>query len=416
MRIFVEAYGCALNRGEAGEFVSGFMKMGHALAGSEEEADAFAIFTCGVIETTERHMLKRVREFSNISKKPLLVCGCLSNICPDKILAIAPHAFLVGPAGQEGALKYLAGERTAKASPPSNSVGILPIATGCKGNCSYCITKNARGALLSRAPDELVERLKLLVASGATEVQLCAQDTGVYGADIGMDLADLVGALETVDGDFMMRIGMMNPANLVGNIPRVLKAFESPKVFKFLHLPVQSGSDAILKKMRRNHTAEDFRNIVNVFRERFPGMAISTDMIIGFPGETDADFQMSMDLMRETKPDIINVTRFSARPGTEAHGMRDKVPGWKAKDRSREMSALRFSLTSENYGEMKSDTTKALATERRIEGTTFLRTVNYRPVVVKGEVELGRWYNVKITGKAKTHLNGKLENPQLQEG
>jgi MiaB/RimO family radical SAM methylthiotransferase len=262
----------------------------------------------------------------------------------------------------------------------------------------------------------LVAKLKSLVESGATEVQLCAQDTGVYGADIGMDLAGLVGALETVDGDFMLRIGMMNPANLVGNIPKALKAFESQKVFKFLHLPVQSGSDAILKKMRRNHRAEDFRNIVNVFRERFPGMAISTDMIIGFPGETDADFQMSMDLMRETKPDIINVTRFSARPGTEAHGMRDKVPGWKAKDRSREMSALRFSLTSENYGEMKSDTTKALATERRIEGTTFLRTVNYRPVVVKGEVELGRWYNVKITGKAKTHLNGKLENPQLQEG
>ncbi len=414
MRIFVESYGCALNRGEAGEFIAGFQGMGHVLSDNPESADYCVIFTCGVIETTERHMLKRIRELSAGPKKQLMVCGCLSIICPDEIREIVPNAILVGPAGQLVALKHLGASNSGSITSPPNSIGILPIATGCKGACSYCITRMARGKLTSRSPEELAGRLRTLVGCGAVEIQLCAQDTGVYGMDLGLDLADLIESLEEVDGDFMLRIGMMNPASLIGNLESTIRAFESPKVFKFLHLPVQSGSNEILKRMSRNHTADDFRNIVKAFREKFPGMALSTDMIIGFPGETDDDFQRSMDIVRETKPDIINVTRFSARPGTEAHKMGGKVPGWKAKGRSREMSALRFSLTADNYTDMKGKIVKALSTERRIAGTTFLRTIDYRPVVVKGELELGRWYNLKITGKTKTHLNGKMENTPVK--
>ena len=407
MDILVEAYGCTLNRGEADEFIDAFMDMGHAPASREEEAGAYAIFTCGVIEATERHMLRRIKELSGNTGKQLMVCGCLVNICPEKILKAAPHAILIGPARHIEGVEFLAHTPHSQNVRSRSSVGILPVATGCAGECAYCITKNARGALCSRQPGDILRRLRELVTRGAAEIQLCAQDTAVYGKDIGLDLAGLVKKLESAEGDFMLRIGMMNPANVMSSTERIIEAYESQKVFKFLHLPVQSGSDRVLEKMGRGYTADDFRAIVAKFRKRFPGMALSTDIIVGFPGETDEDFMKSTELMREIRPDIINVTRFSSRPGTAAHAMKPKVHGRLAKQRSRAMTELRVGLTEENYGDMLGRTVRALATEQRVAGTTFLRTREYRPVVVRTELELGSWYEVKITGARRTHLSGK---------
>ncbi|MFO7618838.1 MAG: tRNA (N(6)-L-threonylcarbamoyladenosine(37)-C(2))-methylthiotransferase [Thermoplasmata archaeon] len=410
MRILVEAYGCTMNRGEAEEFTRAFIEKGHAPALTEQDADACAIFTCGVIETTERHMLKRIKEISGNKKRLLLVCGCLVTICPEKILRIAPHAKLIGPARQLEGMGFLETAPSSKKAQMRSSVGILPVATGCAGSCTYCITKVARGRLCSRPPAMIFQRLESLVARGAAEVQLCAQDTAIYGRDMGLDLAALVEKLSSAGGDFMMRIGMMNPANVMADLGPILRAFQSQKVFKFLHLPVQSGSDAVLERMGRRHTASDFRAIVSAFRERFPGMALSTDIIVGFPGETDGDFTESMELMRETKPDIINVTRFSPRPGTQAHSMEPKIHGRTAKERSRAMAELRFELTRGNYREMIGRTVRALATERRVEGTAFLRTPEYRPVVVDAEVDMGQWYDIRVKSAEKTHLRGTLEN------
>jgi MiaB-like tRNA modifying enzyme len=352
-------------------------------------------------------MLRRLRELA-AREEPLLVGGCLPAICPDRILKAAPHAVLAGPSGHMSAVGFVEGGAGKATAARQMSVGILPIATGCLGGCTYCITRNARGTLRSRRPDELAERLGEIVSRGAVEVQLCAQDAAAYGRDSGIGLGELVTALGSVRGEYMLRIGMMNPSTVLDSLDEVLEAYAHPKVFKFLHLPVQSGSDSILERMGRHHRAADFLAIVNAFRKEFPGLALSTDIIIGFPGETEDDFRESMELMREAKPDITNVTRFSARPGTPAHAMRPKVPGWKAKARSRELTELRFRITSENYSRMKGGTIKAMATERRKPGTTFLRTSDYRPAVVQSELAIGRWYDIRVTGAARTHITGRL--------
>ncbi len=406
MRVLVEAYGCTMNRGEAEEFADGLLAGGHALAADAAAAEAFAIFTCGVIDTTERRMLRRISELG-ATGKPLLVCGCLPNISPKKIQKIAPHAILLGPGRHIEGLATLGG---GKSTSPGNqrTVGMLPIASGCTGSCAYCITRKARGQLASREPEALRARLGELVGRGAVEIQLCAQDTAAYGADLGIGLGELVSALSATGGDFMVRIGMMNPASVVRAKVGVMDAFSNPKVFKFLHLPVQSGSDRILESMGRGHTADEFEELLSEFRLRYPGMAVSTDIITGFPGETDSDFAMSMELIERIRPDIVNITRFSSRPGTAAHAMQGKVPSRISKDRSRILTELRFSITARNYASMKGNEVRALATERRLSGTTFLRTPEYKPVVVGAEMPLGRWYNVKITGHAKTHLCGKL--------
>jgi len=407
MKVLVEAYGCTMNRGEAEEFADAVQSAGHACAGTPEGADVLAVFTCGVIEATERRMLRRISLFAAMPGKRLLVCGCLPNICPEKVKAVAPDAELVGPSAHMWAAWALGGGGAGRAPAPG-AVGILPVATGCSGECAYCITRKARGRLRSRPPEGLAPRLRSLVDSGAAEIQLCGQDTAAYGRDIGLSLADLVGKLTSEEGDFMLRIGMMNPATLLADLDGVLSAYESPKVFKFLHLPVQSGSDRVLASMNRRHTAADFESQVSAFRARFPGLSLSTDIITGFPGETDEDFLESLELVKRVKPDIVNVTRFSSRPGTAAHAMGLKVPSRVSKDRSRLMTDLRFRITAENYASLRGTETLAMATERRKPGTAFLRTPEYKPVVVRGELPLGAWYNVHITGRAKTHLLGRI--------
>jgi len=411
MKILVEAYGCTLNHGEAEEFIDGLLDLGHELVEKQDDADAFVLFTCDVIETTESHMLKRISEFAATPEKTLMVCGCLPNISPEKIFNIAPHAILISAAEHLKGLEHFKGHSCKSTiTERTSSIGILPIASGCLGACAYCTTKNARGSLQSRSQEELVERLKILLARGSAEIQLCAQDTAIYGHDIDMDLAHLVKKLEAVDGDFMMRIGMMNPTGVLQQIDGLLEAFNSPKVFKFLHLPVQSGSDIVLGRMNRFYAVKEFEEIVRIFRMQFPEMSLSTDIIVGFPGETDEDFQKSLELVERIKPDMINITRFSSRPGTEAHSMKHRVPSSIAKNRSKILTDLRFSLTDAHYGTFEGRTLKALATERRVEGTTFLRTSEYKPVVVDKNLELGKWYKVRIIGKEKAHLIGTLDN------
>ena len=410
MKVLVEAYGCTLNHGESEEFIEAILQQGHDIVAQESEADAFALFTCGVIETTEKHMLKRIGQLAVDSSKRLLVCGCLGNINPKAIMEIAPHARLYGPSEQIRASKYFddsdeSGIREFNSQP---KIGILPISTGCLGNCSYCITKKARGPLQSRPIKEIKQRLETLITRGCVEIQVCAQDTACYGQDIGESLETLAKELETVAGDFMMRIGMMNPSSLERNLQKILRAYECDKVFKFLHLPLQSGSNSVLEAMNRGHTAQDYDRTVTEFRRKFPDMALSTDIIVGFPGETDDDFQASMILLYHSKPDIINITKFSSRPGTEANEMKNKVFGGTIKKRSKDFTDLRFELTGKNYGNLFGQKVKALATECLVEGTTFMRTHNYRPILVPDKLELGKWYDIEITGVERVYLTGKL--------
>ena len=409
MKVLVEAYGCTLNHGEAEEFIEAILKQGHEIVASESEAEAYAIFTCGVIETTEKHMLKRIGQLATGSSKKLLVCGCLGNINPEAVIKTAPNAQLFGPSEQILASKIFTKhqEPGVRAFNPQPKIGILPISTGCLGNCSYCITKKARGPLQSRPIKEIKQRLEMLVARGCVEIQMCAQDTASYGQDMGENLEDLINELEKVEGNFMMRIGMMNPANVKKHLDDILRAYESDKVFKFLHLPVQSGSNSILEAMNRAYKAKDFDDIVKAFRSRFSNMALSTDIIVGFPGETDEDFQESLSLINRSKPDLINITRFSSRPGTEAYGMSNKVFGGTARDRSRELTDLRFEITGKNYDTMLGQKVKALATECLVQGSTTLRTKNYKPIVAPEELELGKWYEILITGAERVYLTGE---------
>jgi tRNA A37 methylthiotransferase MiaB len=201
---------------------------------------------------------------------------------------------------------------------------------------------------------------------------------------------------------------MMNPRNALPMRDRLAEMFLRKKVFKFLHLPVQSASDSLLADMGRGYTVDDFRSILSVVRRAVPEVTLSTDLIVGYPGETAAHHRMNLDLISEVRPDIVNVTRFSSRPGTKAASSPDHVVGWRAKDRSREIAGLRFGVALERNRTWVGRTVRVLATERGKNRSTIMRTDEYKQVVVPSAEPLGRFYSVRIADATPTYLKGEL--------
>jgi len=384
--------------------------MGHEVVGDAAEADLVVLNTCTVIEPTESRMLKRMAELS-AQRKLLIVSGCMASAQADAVLRSAPSARLLAPrdyASLPKLVESMAGPTGVGIVPMASGViAALPIAQGCLGSCTYCITKVARGPLVSRPPSEVAQHAARLIAYGAKEIQVTAQDAACYGADIDASLPDLMRRLIDLPGGFMLRVGMMSPDRFAPMLPGMADVLRSPKVFRFAHLPVQSGSDAVLRSMGRRYTAGEALDAVARLRGEVPDVTLSTDVITGFPGETDEDHRATMELVRALSPDIVNVTRFSPRPGTPASRSGSQVPSRISKDRSRELTSLRLRIASSKRGKDVGAAALALVTEAGKPGTVVARTPSYLPVVLKERVPLGHWADVEITGHGPTYLTGR---------
>jgi MiaB-like tRNA modifying enzyme len=414
MRVSVEAYGCTLNQGES-RFMEELLEgAGHQIV-QPDDADTSLVVTCCVIESTERRMLKRIRELKENDKR-VLVGGCMASIMKEKVGTVDPEAVFITPRNLEkvvdevGEVEKSPSEEATESVLHENSVdAIVPIGQGCTEQCGYCVTRLARGALRSYPEEEITNTVSKRLKEGLKEIRLTAQDTAAYGTDNESSLPDLIKRVASLEGEFRIRVGMANITNLKPVLDETFKAFESDKVYKFLHLPVQSGDDGLLKSMRRRYSVKDFVDICEKFRSKFPDSMISTDIITGFPGETCDQFQASMGLMKEVKPDIINVTRFSAREGTEAFDMNEKVPGWESKERSRELTKLRFKLSLERNESLIDSAFRVMTTEHVKSGTTMARTDSYRPIVLPDDLPLGSFYDVRTVSATDAYLRAELE-------
>jgi threonylcarbamoyladenosine tRNA methylthiotransferase CDKAL1 len=333
-RVWVEAYGCSASMADS-ELIRGILiEGGYELASQANLSDLNLIVTCGVKESTEHRMLSRIKNLAS-SRKPLVVAGCLPKADRDLVERFCPDASLLGPHSldmttnviknciQGNKLVALEDSTSDKVRLPrlriNKIIGIVQISSGCMSDCSFCQTKLAKGNLRSYRIGDISREVEGDIDEGCKEIWLTSTDNGCYGHDIKADLVDLLEALTKIPGDFKIRVGMMNPMYVPRFMERLITTYsESDKIFKFLHIPIQSGSEPILRKMKRGHTAMTFRRIVESFRKHIPGMTIATDIIVGFPSETDEDFQRTLELIQETKPDIVNASRFSPRPGTPA--------------------------------------------------------------------------------------------------
>ncbi len=407
MKYYVESYGCTMNYGEGRKLSRDMASLGYSEASSADEADIVILNTCTVVETTEKKMLARISELKKTGKK-VIVTGCMAKVQPKRIEIRLPESIILPPSDYHEFAKLVA-DRYGIAGPalPVNegTDAILPIAQGCLGNCSYCITKFARGKLVSYPEKTLVDEFNGFVDSGAKEILITAQDTACYGVDTKTNLPSLMRSMLQKEGEYRMRIGMMNPNHLGKIIEDLISVMDDQRVYKFLHIPVQSGSDEVLKNMHRGYKAEQFMELVDTLRASIPEISIATDIITGFPGETDEDHEKTKQLIRDLHADTLNITRFSSRPGTEAASL-EQLHGRILKERSTELTVLKNKVEYEVNKRLVGQRFRALATEVGKEGT-IVRTDYYRPVVIREDIPLGTFLDVEVTDCRSTYLFGK---------
>ncbi|XP_008459674.1 uncharacterized protein LOC103498722 isoform X2 [Cucumis melo] len=406
------------------EYMAGQLSaFGYLLSDNPEDADLWLINTCTVKSPSQSAMDTLITKCKN-AKKPLVVAGCVPQGSRDlkelegvSIVGVQQIDRVVEVVEEtlKGHEVRLLNRKTLPALDlpkvrKNKFIEILPINVGCLGACTYCKTKHARGHLGSYTVDSLVKRVRSVINEGVREIWLSSEDTGAYGRDIGVNLPILLNAIVAElppDASTMLRIGMTNPPFILEHLKEIAKVLSHPCVYSFLHVPVQSGSDAILSAMNREYTVSEFRTVVDTLTELVPGMQIATDIICGFPGETDEDFCETINLIKEYNLPQVHISQFYPRPGTPAARMK-KVPSAIVKKRSRELTSVFEAFTP--YNGMEGRVERIWITEIAADGIHLVgHTKGYIQVlVIAPETMLGTSAMAKITSIGRWSVFGEV--------
>ncbi|XP_052012708.1 threonylcarbamoyladenosine tRNA methylthiotransferase isoform X2 [Apodemus sylvaticus] len=338
-KIWIRTWGCSHNNSD-GEYMAGQLAAyGYKITENASDADLWLLNSCTVKNPAEDHFRNSIKKAQEENKKVVLA-GCVPQAQPrqdylkglsiigvqqiDRVVEVVEETIkghsvrLLGQKKDNG--RRLGGARLDLPKIRKNPlIEIISINTGCLNACTYCKTKHARGNLASYPTDELVERAKQSFQEGVCELWLTSEDTGAYGRDIGTDLPTLLWKLvEVIPEGAMLRLGMTNPPYILEHLEEMAKILNHPRVYSFLHIPVQSASDSVLMDMKREYCVADFKRVVDFLKEKVPGITIATDIICGFPGETDQDFQETVKLVEEYRFPSLFINQFYPRPGTPA--------------------------------------------------------------------------------------------------
>lgn len=426
MQVFIKSFGCSTNFSD-GEVLAGCLaEARYKIVNSISTADIVIYNTCAVKGPTENRMIELLRRVP--ADKKLVVAGCLPLINFERLCREVRFDGVVGPAAGDKIVdvvgRVVAGERvialenTLSAKPSlclprlklNPLISIIPINYGCLGACAYCCVVFARGRLRSYTVKEIVERVRGDVASGIKEIWLTSQDTACYGRDLNTNLAELLNEICEIEGVFKIRVGMMTPNMVLDILDDLIQVFKNEKIFKFVHLPVQSGDNKVLRRMRRFYSVEDFKSIVDAFRKAHPEITLATDVICGFPGEGEREFEKTIRLIEEVKPDIVNVSKFFVRPKTEAAKMQnDFVPLQEIKRRSNLASAVARDIALERNGRWVGWDGEVLVDEAgKVHGSWVGRNFAYKPITLKSADNLlGKTLRVRVVKAYSTHVEGE---------
>lgn len=415
--------GCAANFGE-GEQIAGIFKAldYEVFFGIPQTApSAYLLNVCTV--KGNQSALKLIKNAAEkFPQAPLIITGCVPQDFNDKLKALFTSIFITDKNAliqePETVLKFLNSKKNTAIDPiiffispvrEKRFLGIVPISEGCLDACSYCSTRLVKGLHKSIEETQIIEKIKWLVQDGCREIFLTGQDTGCYGFERNTNLAVLVKRiLNEIPGNYKIRLGMGNPRHLMRYAEELSEVFSDARVYRFIHLPVQSGSDTVLKKMNRKHTVREYRTLVEMFQTKVQDICLSTDLIVGFPGETESDFKQTLKLLQKTKPSLCNITRFVARPGTIASKMTDKIPSQELSQRSALLSQEFQKIALENNQKfIGTEETILMEKEGFRKGTFIGRNQSYRPVALQGVYTPGTFIPVKITGAETFALLGK---------
>jgi threonylcarbamoyladenosine tRNA methylthiotransferase CDKAL1 len=395
-RVYIETYGCRYNFGDTAKLVEVLKHHGSILVLTDDEADEIVVNTCTVVGPTERRMLRQLARFRG---RNLSVTGCMPAVQLNAIRAVCNPTVILPDTIQDHyrQINTIAG----------GEVGIVQVAQGCQGRCTYCITRLARGPLRSFSLSEIRSQVTAFAGSGTAEIQLTAQDVSSWGRDTGSALPELLLAIRDIPPPSMLRVGMMNPATVKDILDDLIDAFRAERIFRFIHLPVQSGSDRVLARMGRNYTVDEYEEIVSAFRKTIPDITLMTDIIVGFPGETEDDFASSLDLINRICPNKVNVTRYSRRPLTTLLEEPDFADFVK-KDRSRILNLRVASLYSSINRPYLNSVVPFVVTEKIRNGSVMARSPSYQGVVINKDLPLGYTGHALLTQDRKYFFVGEL--------
>ena len=436
--ISIETYGCSMNYADS-EMIAGLLKEQGFNITDFKDSDIVIVNTCTVKTPTENKILKKIRELEK-SKRKVIVSGCIPAAIPELINKFPDFSFIgVNVTDIVDAVLCTAGGKRfvrihgdthnrCKVSLPKirrNPVTeIIPISEGCVGSCTYCQTKLARGKLNSYPEELILKQIQSAVNDGVKEVWVTSQDNGAYGLDLdigpdeandsGTSLPKLLDKIQHISGNFKIRVGMMNPNHVLDFLDELIESYrKNDKIYKFIHIPVQSGDDSVLADMNRRYTAGDFKKIVSEFRNNIKGITISTDVIAGFPTETEEAFLHTIKLLEKTTPDVLNISRYWTRAGTKAAEMKQH-PGSLTNQRSRIINNVFRKIALENNRQWIGWEGIALISEKAKSGGFWVaRNFAYKQILVKPDNDknkdlLGKEINVKIKDAKFCDLRGEI--------
>jgi len=424
-KIYIETYGCSANQNNS-EIIAGILsKTGFLITQNEKLADIIIINSCVVKGKTESKIKRRIQDlkpWSNQKSHLLIIAGCMAETDWKKIKRINPNAVFLGinhikdvlnlikdwqenqlnEKKQQAYLSERFEEKLILPKVPQNKIiSITQIAEGCSGNCSYCKTRLAKGNLRSYPQEDIVKSIENDLQNGVKEVWLTSQDNAAYGIDRSKksELPELLKRILALKHRFKLRLGMANPNNILPILDELIEIYKNKKMFKFLHIPVQSASNSVLKHMNRYYTIEDAGKIIKKFRKEIPDITIATDIIVGYPTETEEDHKKNLEFIKNYKPDILNLSKFSSHKQTPA-GKLKVLPKSIVRKRTKELMQLHRETARENKTKFLGKIIKVLV-DKRVPNTEKLhqaRDDNYNLVIVKcDKADLRKEIKVKIT-------------------
>ncbi len=426
LELFFETYGCTANYNSS-EIMKGLVKQaGMNLTSDEKFSDLILINSCIVKGPTEQKIRRRILDLLKKGKKVILA-GCMP-VVSHKTLnhenlffldtsRIKEIVSLIQDIQQDTYKKekYLSKRNEVKLNlpkiPEQKTIGIAQISEGCLGECAYCNVRIAKGNLFSYPREKIIDSVKSDLNAGCREIWITSQDNASYGnEDQEYNLPELLKAILEIKGNFFVRLGMMNPNNVREILPELIEIYKHPKMFKFLHIPIQSGSNKILKSMKRKYTKEEVLRIISEFRKQIPDITISTDMIIGFPEETEKDFKETYELIKEIKPEILNSSKFWKHKGTSAEKMK-QVDRDKVIKRVSELMKLHLEICREAQKKYLGKQEKVLVDQKGFGKTYLARNENYKLFAVHSDEKiLGKTVNVEVKSLMPHYLVCELVN------
>ena len=432
-RAYVMTFGCQQNEADS-ERVRGLAReMGYTVTDTYENADLIVVNTCAIREHAEMKALSMLGNFKREkSGNPDLVIGIIGCMCAEKhvvdliktkfhyvsftlepgLLHLLPvlvrdkliHAkrsFVIGKKGVD-IVEGLPCERT------SRHKAWVSIMYGCNNFCSYCIVPYTRGRERSRNSQDVISECRQLVESGVREITLLGQNVNSYKSDV--DFATLVEMIAAIEGDFLIRFMTSHPKDVSDRLIDVMAEY-SPKVAPYFHLPLQSGSDAVLSRMNRTYNKERFLRVARRLRERIPGIALSTDVIVGFPGESEADFSETLDVLEKVEFDLVYAFKFSPRRGTPAAEMPDHVDASVVDGRMARLLEMQDVISARRNLPYVGKTVRVLVDSRSKRGNAYTaRTDTNKLVHFESDEDLsGELVTVEIERAGAFELFGKLK-------